>query len=234
MRIGCIIQARMGSTRLSGKVMMNIDNKNPLLYYVITQLQHCKLLDKIIVATTTLKEDDVIADYVKHMGIDCFRGSPQNVLDRYYQCAKKFLICLIVRITADNPLIDPTIVDMAIEKFNSDSYDYATNTIPRTFPYGTEVEVFSIKSLKKIWNEAKKPSEREHVTPYFYNNPSKFNILNIKYSQNISYLRWTVDRYNDLKLVRLITSKIKKRPILMTDIISLLSKEPQLTEINRD
>ncbi|MGI0011522.1 MAG: cytidylyltransferase domain-containing protein [Nitrosopumilaceae archaeon] len=225
-----IIQARMGSTRLSGKVLMKVDERNPVLYYVINQLQYSKLLDKVIVATTTLKEDDEIGEFVNGMGIDCFRGDALNVLDRYYQCAKKFSVPTIVRITSDNPLIDPLIVDQVIKKFNSGLYDYVTNTQPRTFPQGTEVEVFSFQALERAWTEAKKPSEREHVTPYFYNPPTKFKIFNVLYLKDISHLRWTVDKQSDLDLVRIIASKIKKRPILMTDIIDLLSKEPHLVK----
>lgn len=231
--IGCIIQARMGSTRLLGKVMLMVDT-NPVLYYVIKQLQYCKLFEKMIVATTVLEEDDKIVKCVQNLGIEWFRGSPQDVLDRYYQCAKKFSLETIVRITADNPLIDPTIVDALIVKFNSGSYDYVSNFLPRTFPQGTEVEVFSLHALERAWRNAKKPSEREHVTPYFYNNPDMFNISVVRYSQNISHLRWTVDSENDLELIRMIASKLKKRPILMTDILDLLSKEPHLININKD
>src|SRR5690348_3787154 len=114
MTTGCIVQARMGSSRLPGKVMMPIDGKNPVLYYVISQLRYSKLIGKLIVATTTLKNDDVIAEYVDHIGVDCYRGSVNDVLDRYYQCAKKFSLSTIVRITSDDPLIDPIIVDQTI------------------------------------------------------------------------------------------------------------------------
>ncbi len=234
MTIGCIIQARMSSTRLPGKVMMTLDKKNPVLYYVISQLRHSKLLNKIVIATTNLYEDDKIVEFAQNAGIDYFRGSDNDVLDRYYQCAKKFSFSTIVRITSDNPLIDPEIVDKTIEKFHSNSYDYVTNTLPRTFPYGTETEVFTFEALQIAWNRAKKPSEREHVTPYFYNNPDKFKIANLSYSKNVSFLRWTVDKQTDLELVRTIISKIKKTPILMVDIINLLTKEPQLIDINRD
>jgi spore coat polysaccharide biosynthesis protein SpsF len=222
----------MGSTRLPGKVMMKVDNDHTILHYVLTQLQNSKLLDKIVVATTDLEEDDKIEKFVLDLGIDCFRGSSADVLDRYFKCAQKFMFSSIVRITADNPLIDPIIVDETIQKFNSGSYDFVTNCLTRTFPYGTEVEVFSFKALQKGWQEATKPSEREHVTPYFYNNPNKFRIFNLQYSRNISYLRWTVDQINDLNLIQMIVSKITKRPILLNDIIDLLTKEPELTKIN--
>ena len=231
---GCIIQARVGSTRLPGKVLMNIDDNNPLLYYVVKQLQYAKRIDTIIIATTTLEEDNKIVEFSHKIGINCFRGSPKDVLDRYYQCAKEFSLSTIVRVTADNPFIDPTIVDQVIEKFNSNSYDYVTNHIPRTFPQGTETEVFSFKALKLAWNGAQKSSEREHVTPYFYNNPHKFRIFVVRHSKDLSYLRWTVDNQDDYKLAQTIALKIKKRPILMTDIIKLLSQEPHLVDINKE
>ena len=231
--IGCIVQARMGSSRLPGKVMLKLD-ENPVLYYVLKQLQSSKLIEKIVVATTTLDQDDVIEDYVKNMGIDVFRGSSNDVLDRYYQCATKFSFSTIIRITSDNPLIDPTIVDNLIQKFISNSYDCLTNAYVRTFPYGTEVEIFSFESLEKAWKNATKPSEREHVTPYLYNNSGNFKIFNVEHPKNISNLRWTIDRKNDLTLVKSIISKIKKRPILMNDILDLFSKEPELFEINKN
>ena len=233
--IGCIIQARMGSTRLPGKAMLNVENDKTVLYFVIKQLQNCKLVDKIIVATTTLEDDKQIADFSKHLGVDSFRGSSDNVLDRYYQCAKEYSVSTIVRIPSDKPLIDPEIVDNVVSMFMNSSYDYITNFLPNpTFPSGTEVEVFSINALKKAWENAKLPSEKEHVTPYFLNHQDEFKITHIKNSENLSHLRWAVDKMEDLKLVRKIVSKIKKRPILMKDIIELFAKEPELVEINKN
>jgi len=229
-----IIQARMGSSRLSGKVMMKVDNNKSVLSYVVNQLKHCNLLDKIIIAITNLSEDEKIVEFANKLEIPYFRGNPTDVLDRYYQCAKKFSISTIIRITSDDPLIDPTIVDQIIEKFNSSSFDYITNCRPRTYPQGTEAEIFSFSTLETAWQNAKKPSEREHVTPYLFNNPKKFKIFNIEYSKNISHLRWTVDMEQDLQFVKAVVSKIPKRPILMKDIISLLEKEPDLVNINKD
>jgi spore coat polysaccharide biosynthesis protein SpsF len=231
-KIDCIIQARMGSTRLPGKVMMKVDKTNTILSHVINQLKNSKKIDKIIIATTDLQEDDVIVNHAKILKTNLFRGNAVDVLDRYYQCAKKFSSKIIVRITADNPLIDPNIVDDIINQFLKNSSDYITNANPRTYPYGTEVEVFSFQALEKASNNAKKPSEREHVTPYFHNNKEEFKMSNIKFTENLSYLRWTVDRENDLKFVRKIISEIKSRPILMTDIIKLISQDPAITSIN--
>ena len=232
--LGCIIQARMDSSRLPGKVMMNIDEKNTLLHYVVQQLKFSKLANNIIIATTTSEKDDNIVDFATKMNLKHFRGEVDNVLDRYYQCAKNFSISTIVRISADDPLIDPTIVDRVIEKFYSNSYDYVSNTNPRTFPQGNEIEVFSFETLEFAWKNAKKISEKEHVTPYIYNNKEKFRMANVENSKNLSSLRWTVDTQSDLDFVRLITSKIQKIPTLMTDIQDVLSKEPHLLDINKD
>ena len=226
--IGCIVQARMGSSRLPGKTLMKIDDKNTVLDFVINQLSYSKMIDKIIIATTNLKGDDIIEHFVKKYDIEFFRGNSDDVLDRYFQCAKNFSINTIVRITADNPLIDPTIIDDLIKKFLSNSYDYLSNAFIRTFPYGTEVEIFSFEALEKTWKNATKLFEREHVTPYFHNNPQSFKIFYEKNSKNLSNLRWTLDNENDLILIKAIASKISKKPILMNDILDLFSKKPEL------
>ena len=233
--ICCIIQARMGSTRLPGKVMLNVEDQKPVLYFVIKQLQECKSIDKIIVATTTNEEDNQIVNYSKNMGIDCFRGSSKDVLDRYYQCAKEYSVSTIVRIPSDKPLIDPEIVDYLVTIFKKKSYDYVTNFLSNpTFPSGTEVEIFSTNALKKAWKKAKLPSEKEHVTPYFSNHPDEFKITHVENSEDLSHLSWAVDRIEDLNLVRKIVSRIKKRPVLMKDVVVLFNKEPELVEINKN
>jgi len=231
--IGCIIQARMGSTRLPGKVMELLDGKNPSLYYTINQLKNSLNVDKIIVATTKLNEDDIIEKISKNNKINCFRGNSENVLERFYECAKKFQLETIVRITADCPLIDPKIVDSFIEIFNSGEYDYVHNMEPRTFPDGLDAEVFSFKILEEAYKNAKLPSEKEHVTPYFRNNKDKFRIKNVINKKNMSSYRWTLDYQEDLDLIRNIIKEIKNRPILMNDIISLFNKKPNIFEINK-
>ena len=221
-KISVIIQARLGSTRLPGKVLKKIDGKNPLLFYVLSQLSHSKLINEIIVATTILEQDDEIVEYLEKLNVKYFRGNPYDVLDRYYNCAKKFSLDKIIRITADNPLIDPLIVDKMISVFNSDNYDFVTNCFPRTYPYGTEVEIFTFSALEKIHKIAKDPTEREHVTKYFYNNSKNFKIFNVENNENLSHFKWTVDTDADFKLVSQLISKIKKRPILTDDLIKIL------------
>ena len=228
-----IVQARMGSTRLPGKVMMKLDNSNTILYYVLSQLRHSKFLDKIIVATTILSEDDQIETFSKNLGVDCFRGNPKDLVDRYYNCALKFSSSPIVRITADNPLIDPSLVDEALEQFFNNSFDVVSNCMVRTYPAGTEVEIFTLKALEIVWKNTHLSFDREHVTPYFYKNANIFKIFNISHQKNISHLRWTVDTIDDFSLVKLIISKISKRPILMNDILDLFSQEPDLINMNK-
>ena len=241
MTVGIIVQTRTGSTRLPGKVMMKADDKLLMIDYVINQLKHSKLHDEIVIATTNLKQDDVIFDYVTNRNILCFRGDEKNVLERHYQCAKKYAFSTIVRIPSDKPLIDPTIVDSVIEKFQSNSYDYISNFsvdvndndrfIP-SYPSGTEVEIFSFTALEAAWKNATSEEEKEHVTPYLYSHPEKFNTLTIKSKKNLSQFRWALDYENDLKLIRIIISKIQKRPILMNDILELFERESDLTKIN--
>jgi spore coat polysaccharide biosynthesis protein SpsF len=230
--IGCIIQARIGSTRLPKKILKKVDNNFTVLDYVIKQIQSSKKIEKIIVATTVLEEDDRVCDYLSSKKIEFFRGSSKDVLDRFFQCTKKFSLDIIIRITSDNPLIDPNIVDSVIEEYQDKKCDFATNTITRTFPYGTEVEVFSFKTLKKAWKNAKKPSEREHVTPFIRDPQNGFNLVNLEHQKNLSHLRYTVDKIEDLKLVKEIIKNIPTRPILMEDIIDLHKKKPEIFKIN--
>ena len=171
--IDCIIQARMGSTRLPGKVLMLLDKKYTVLDYVINQLKHSKLLGKIIIATTNLEEDDMIVDFAKKNEIQCFRGSSVDVLDRFYHCSKKFSLRHIMRITGDDPLIDPTVIDKAIKEYINSNVDYLTNSIQRTFPYGTEVEIFSFDSLELVWKFAKKKYDIHNSKTLLLPGPAK-------------------------------------------------------------
>ena len=243
MTVGIIVQARTGSSRLPAKVMMKADDKSLMIDYVINQLKHSKLHDGIVIATTNLQRDDVIFNHVSNQNISCFRGDEKNVLERHYQCAKKYAFSTIVRIPSDKPLIDPTIVDSVIEKFSSNKFDYVANfgvikknnelVVNSTYPSGTEVEMFSFEALETAWKNAITSEEREHVTPHIYLHPEKFKIHTMNLLKDFSDFRWALDYENDMKLIREIISRIKNRPILMNDIISLLENNPKLKEINR-
>ena len=230
--ITCIIQARMGSTRLPGKVMKKIDEDNTVLDYVIKQLKSSKMIEKRVVATTNLSEDDVICDHLFSKNIEFYRGSSEDVLDRYYNCAKTSSSDIIIRITADNPLIDPNIIDLVVGEYKNNQCDFATNTLIRTFPYGTEAEVFSFEILEKVWKNAKLPSEREHVTSFIRDKQNGFNLLNIECQEDLSHLRYTVDRIEDLKQVKEIVKNISTRPILLTHILDLYKTKPEIFKIN--
>ena len=221
----------MGSTRLPGKVLMLLDKKHTTLDYIINQLKHSKLLGKIIIATTNLEEDNVIVDFAKKNKIEYFRGESDDVLDRYYNCTEKFSLDTIVRITSDEPFVDPTIVDQIIINFQKIGCDFASNNLIRTFPAGFDAEVFSRQALERTWREAKLPSEREHVTPFMKKNKYIFKQFNLKSSQHIPISRLTLDRKEDLKILKTITSKILGRPILFRHIFELFEREPNLLEL---
>lgn len=231
--IGCIIQARMGSSRLPGKTLKLINGEIPMLQFQLNQLTFSKLIDKIIIATTVLESDNVIVDFCNKNNIEFFRGESKDVLDRYYQCAKKNNFPIIVRITSDNPLIDPKIVDNVIELFLNSNCDYMSTEYPKTYPLGFAVEVFNFKSLEEAWTKAILPSEREHVTPFLYKNKNKFKHCNHSYKKNVSHIRCTVDTDFDFQLIEKIIQKLRMNPIYLENVLDLLSQEPHLLEINK-
>ena len=222
----------MGSSRLPNKVLMKVNGEQTVLEHVIKQLSFCKSISKIIVATTNLKQDDVIEELIKKLEIDVFRGDSSDVLDRYYQCAKKFNLDNIVRITSDCPLIDPEIVDKVIRKYEIEKFDYVTNTLIRTFPIGLDAEIFSFDVLEKTWKNAILPSEREHVTPFIRNKKMDFSVGNIEHEEDLSKIRVGLDRKEDYELIKIIVNEFEKRPILLQDIIKLFENKPELMRIN--
>jgi len=233
--IGAIVQARMGSTRLPGKVMKEVLG-SPLLYYLIERLKQSKYIEKIVVATTVEEADQLIFDYAVKLGVDTFRGNEDDVLDRYYQAAKKYKIDTIVRITADCPLICPEVIDKVISEYLKDSYDYTTNTILYTYPDGCDVEVFSFQALERAWKECKDYVGREHVTPYI-SNSGKFKIKNVENENpvNPNDFKWSVDRVEDFEFVREVYEKLydEKKIFSYRDIMDLLDKHPEIKSINK-
>lgn len=230
-----IIQARMSSTRLSGKVLKKIDGK-PMLGYQLDRVLKSTKVDKIIVATSTLKKDDKIEKYCLDYGIDCFRGSEDDVLSRYYECAKIYNPDIVVRITADCPLIDPIIIDNVIKKFQNSNVDYCANTVPiktNTFPDGSDVEVFSMSILEKEYKTATDSKAREHVTFYFWqtNNYARTQLIN---SKDYSKYRITVDYLEDFEVVEFIFREIKKRKIFghLDEIIDIIDSNEDIKNKN--
>lgn len=228
-----IIQARMGSTRLPGKVLRNINGK-PLLAYEIERLQQTMTIDQFVVATTTKETDNPIVDFCKEYGLSFYRGAEEDVLARYYEAAREFKANQIVRITSDCPLIDPKVVDTIVRTLENGKYDYVSNTLTRSYPRGMDAEIFTFEALEKAHLEAKKSFEREHVTPYFYFNPELFNIHEVMYKNDQSSHRWTVDTIEDLKLVEQILAAFSYESceFYLEDILELMKSKPDLAMIN--
>jgi spore coat polysaccharide biosynthesis protein SpsF len=233
----------MKSTRLPGKILKKIGNKT-LLEHVINQTRHSSLVDDVIIATTISKNDDVIEKFCTKINQKFFRGSEDDVLDRYYQCARKYDASIIVRITSDCPFIDPDIIDAGIRKFLDTHVDYIGNNIAFkngkwnndtcNYPQGNTVEVCTLSTLKKAWMLAKKPSEREHVFPFVQFNPNIFKITNFSNNEDLSHIRCTVDRIDDLQFVRKVYDKISNnRHVIRThDILDTLKNYPNILNLN--
>ena len=224
----------MGSTRFPGKVMVELNDNHNVLDYVINQLRFSKSIKNLIIATTFLEEDDIIVEYAKKNNLEYFRGEPLDVLDRYYQCAKKFSLETIVRMTSDSPFLDPLIVDKTVNKFQEDDFDFVSNNLIRTFPIGIDTEVFSFKTLEQAWKEAKLPSEREHVTTFIKKNKEVFKIYNLENNQKIPIYRLTIDRNEDLEFLRAIATNITKQPILLEDVYQLFLQKPEILNLYND
>lgn len=232
--ITAIIQARVGSSRLPGKTMKDILGK-PMLWHMIKRLEKSKFIQKIVIATTTKERDKVILEFAKKHQLDSYTGDEDDVLDRYYQTAKKYSVETIVRLSPDCPLIDPHVVDRVIQRYLTGDCDYAANTLKLTYPDGLDVEVFSYMALEKAWKEARWASEREHVTPYIRKNPDKFRLANVENEVNLSHFRWTVDEAKDLEFVGQVYGQLYKEDEIfyMEDVLNLLGKHPELMQINQ-
>ncbi|MCB1119051.1 MAG: glycosyltransferase family protein [Chlamydiia bacterium] len=234
-RIVLIVQARMGATRLPGKPLLKVLNR-PLLGYVWERVRRSKLTHSHILATTTNPDDDPIALWAQKNEAPLYRGSEEDVLDRYYQAAKQHNAEVVVRITADCPLIDPHLIDQALVHFLTfyPRYDYVSNTLERTYPRGLDVEVFSFKALEEAHTHATAPEEREHVTPYIYRHPEKYTLDQFKYPVDLSLYRWTVDTPEDLALItKIIEALYPTHPTFaFIDMIELLDEHPDWSALN--
>jgi spore coat polysaccharide biosynthesis protein SpsF len=229
-----IIQARMGSKRLPGKTTTLVAGK-PLLVHIIERIKASKTIDRIVLATTDSPEDDVLEKLASENAISCYRGSTNDVLDRFYQAADTFGADIIVRITADDPFKDPDLLDFCVcYLLEHPHLDYVSNTLKPTYPEGLDIEVFRFGALKKAWKSASLPSEREHVTPFIWKNPELFSCANIESPEDLSGYRWTIDYEDDLHFTREIYEKLKDKGIFhMQDILDLLKKYPYLTKLNK-
>lgn len=236
MRTGAIVQARIGSTRLPGKVIIDICGK-PVIQHVIERLKQSKYLHEIIIATTELKQDDVIVEQAVKAGVKWFRGSEEDVLSRYYYAAKENNLDVIVRITSDCPLIDPYIIDEMIQIFINNDYNMVSNVSLdvklRTFPRGLDAEIFPYTVLKEVFDNASEKYQREHVTPYIYENCNKFFLY--KNPINYSKYRWTLDTGEDLEMIKTVYNHLYhgEHNFFFRDITGLLEKHPEIADINR-
>jgi len=231
-----IIQARMGSSRLPGKVLMDIGG-SPMLTRVVVRARRAQTLGRVVVATTWDESDDPVAAYCRQQGFPVVRGDPQDVLDRYYQAARQFGAQTIVRLTGDCPLIDPREIDHTVRAFQRSGVDFSANRLPppweRTTPIGMDTEVVTFKALEKAWQEAGQQHQREHVMPYFYEEEGRFRVLLVDHTPNLGHLRLTVDTPEDLALIRKIyTAFGNSDSFSLKDILDLLAKHPDWQEIN--
>ncbi len=234
--IVAVVQARMGSSRLPGKVLMDIAGK-PALSHVVERLQACQRIDQIVVATTTKLVDQAIIDLATALGVCYYAGSETDVLDRYYRAAREAAADVVVRITADCPLLDPTLVDRTVQTYLDARGDLDYVGVDRTFPDGLDTEVFSFAALERAWREARLKSEREHVTPYIWKHPRKFRIGTVQHTSDLSHHRWTLDHLEDLIFIREIFERAgssRSSTLHMQDVLEILDRFPKLRQINSD
>jgi len=232
MRVVAIIQARMGSTRLPGKVLKDLGGET-VLARVVKRTRRATLLDEVVVATSVLPADDAIARECESLKVACFRGDELDVLDRYYRAAQKFAADAIVRITSDCPLIDPELINAAIRSSLDQKADYASNSLVRTYPRGLDVEVFTADALARAWSAAKEEYQRMHVTPYLYQNPESFKVISIVGEADNGRYRWTLDTTEDLELLRAVYKHFGNRDsIRWIEVLDLMEAQPELAALN--
>ena len=250
-RVVAIIQGRMSSSRLPGKILADIAGQ-PMLTRVYTRTSRARTLNEVIFATTTDVSDDPVAEYCDFSGIPFVRGSQFDVLDRYYQAAFEAKADVVVRITADCPVIDPELIDKVVNTLLDDEYDFVCNRLPppwtRTYPIGLDVEACTFKVLKKAWKEAKEPQHREHAMPYFYEgvqlsvinrqlsdgvSPRGFRVALLNHTTDFGDYRWTVDTPEDLEFMRQVYSHFDGRDdFIWKEVLDLVHDEPELAKIN--
>ncbi len=235
MRTVAIIQARMNSSRLPGKVLLDLGGE-PMLVRVVERACRARTLDDVIIATTTDPSDDPLEALCREKGYAVFRGSMFDVLDRFYGAAKQAQADVIVRITADCPVIDPQVIDDVVDAFHRKGAGFACNRLPppwkRTYPIGLDTEVCSFAGLERAWKEAELPFEREHVMPFFYDQEGRFKVVVVDHDPDYGAYRWTVDTPEDLELLREIFRRFPDDTFTWLDVLALVQREPGLAKIN--
>lgn len=238
-QITLVVQARVGSSRLPGKTLLPILGET-LLYRMVERLQEVKHQVHIVIATSTNTEDDSIERLCKEKGWDCYRGSLNDLLDRHWQAATLTEADIVLKIPSDCPLIDPNVIDKVLDYYieNEGAFDYVSNLHPATYPDGNDVEIMSMECLTKAWEEATKPLELEHTTPYIWENPNKFRVGNVEWETGLNYSmshRFTIDYYEDYQFIKRIFEELYpiKPNFSLADILALLDREPTIYDINK-
>lgn len=234
MTVNAIIQARCGSTRFPNKVFADINGK-PLLWHVVNRLKYAEMIDDIIIATTVNPKDDKIEEWCNAESVKCFRGSEEDVLNRYYSASVAFPSDVVVRVTADDPFKEPVVIDKVIRRLIDEKLDLVTNNFPPSFPEGLDCEAFTYSVLELMEKTTQDSFEREHVTQYVYHNPDKFKIGNVASDTQLSSYRWTIDNAEDYEMVKEVYAKRKKNSkgiLLMDEILEILRKNPEISKIN--
>lgn len=232
MKTVTIVQARMGSSRLPGKVLMDLAGAT-VLSRVVQRLKRAELTGHVVVATTCDPSDDVIVQECDRIGVHVFRGEENDVLDRYYCTARAFNAEAVVRVTSDCPLIEPEITDKVIRAFLDQNPDYASNILERTYPRGLDTEVVSWEALARTWSAAQLTYQRSHVTAYIYQNPGQFRLVSVTGAEDYSWHRWTVDTPDDLEFIRAIYEHMRDPDNFgWNEVLALLRTKPELLDLN--
>ncbi len=235
MRVLGVLQARMGSSRLPGKVLMDLAGR-PVLEWAVRRLRRAATLDELVVATSTRPEDDEIEMACAHWRVDCFRGSAEDVLDRFYQLARSRSAEVVVRLTGDDPLVDPVLVDRVVTALlDSDPpAAYASNVVPRrTYPRGLDTEAIRFAALEQAWRDDRDPRLREHVTQYIVRHPELFPAVSVENPVDLSAQRWAVDTVEDLAFLRAVCDHLGNEFADWGEIAALVASNPAWVELNR-
>jgi len=233
-----VIQARSGSSRLANKIFLTLTGK-PLLYRMFERVAASELKGTIVIATTTESSDDNVESFCKDHKINFYRGHQTDLLDRHYQAAKIFSADAVIKIPSDCPLIDSKVIDKVIQFYlnNINNYDYVSNLHPATYPDGNDVEIMSFNALEKAWNNAEREFEREHTTPFIWENPDKFRIGNVLWETGLDYsmtYRFTIDYPEDYEFIKKVYDELypKKPDFSLEDILNLLNENKEIKKIN--
>lgn len=237
-RVLTVVQARMGSSRLPGKVLLPLAGQ-PLLVRMVERVQRARLAGTVVVATTTEPADDALAAMCAAHGLPCFRGDALDLLDRHYQAARHYGAAVVLKIPSDCPLIDPAVIDQVLGVYLDDpeAYDFVSNLHPATFPDGNDVEIMRFSALETAWREARRPLEREHTTPYFWENPERFRLANVRWESGNDFSmshRWTIDYPEDYAFIAAVYEALYyQNPAFgLVDVLQLTDARPDIAQLN--